>query len=45
MTNETSRLLVAYGDYSTIGKGRAKLRAIFQGIFEIFRGISKFLFV
>jgi hypothetical protein len=37
--------LVAHGDYSSIANCRAKIPAIFRGIFGIFRGISKFVFI
>jgi hypothetical protein len=42
---KTKRLLVAQGDYSSTATCRAKIPAIFRGIFGFFRGISKFLFI
>jgi hypothetical protein len=33
--------LVSYKDYSSIANCRAKIPATFQGIFGVFRGISK----
>jgi hypothetical protein len=35
----------AHGEYSSIAKFRTKIPAIFLGVFGIFRGISKLLFI
>jgi hypothetical protein len=38
-------MLVAHGDYSSIAHCQSKIPAIFQRIFHIFRGISKFMYI
>jgi hypothetical protein len=43
--NETSRQLVAHRDYSSITSDETIVPMILQGIFGIFHGISKLLFV
>ena len=43
--NKTKRKVEAHGEYSSTAKCRTKIPTIFRGVFGIFRGISKLLFV
>jgi hypothetical protein len=43
--NKTKRQLLTYGNYSSIVNCRAKILAIFPGIFGISRGIPKFVLI
>jgi hypothetical protein len=36
---------MAHGNYSSTANCRTKISAIFRGIFGIFRGVSKYLFI